>query len=272
MNRTVTFCLLGFCWLIAALFLGLAIFGVGHTSVFYTNLRWVCCVAFGVPSLTIARSAVNNYGGREDRDYAVVCLFAALVFGGLAVLFNPFLPFHFPKATWHLIDKFVFGFLLLLLFIDTQIILEELSPLLLRWTKALALIAIGLAVATHIVARGIDVTDWIVSEKIIIDAKIVETLEDVNEDYSATLSGFYRFTIGNQTFEGYADGEYQVGDTVRVLYKATAPAQNHAETDRGQPLSNYFPTLLVGGLISFLLIAHGAHRIREIWRNQAAAS
>jgi hypothetical protein len=164
-----------------------------------------------------------------------------------------------------LAHKVVFGFLLFVLFVASQLFLEELSPLLYKWVKALALVAIGVTIAGYVVARGVDVIAWITANKITIDAHIVDTFDGINNgEDSAEPGGIYRFNIGRKTFEGETVGDYEIGDTVRVLYNPRTPNQNHAEADRRKPLNNYFTVLLVSGFISFFVIAAGTRRIRDI--------
>jgi hypothetical protein len=61
---------------------------------FYTLLRWVCCAAF-------AYSAITAFQMRR--------VAWTLVFGILAVLFNPLAPVYLQRATWQIIDWAAIG-------------------------------------------------------------------------------------------------------------------------------------------------------------------
>lgn len=62
----------------------------------------------------------------------------------------------------------------------------------------------------------------------------------------------------------FATGHGFLRATIRVMYNPRAPDQNHAEADRREPLNSYLGILLVGGFISFFVIATGTRRIRDI--------
>ena len=86
-----------FASVIAAVMLWKAIDGKPPYA-FYTDLRWVC---FGVFSC----SAIATFSVTREYDeiWLSPVIFGALL-GALAVLFNPFLEFHFRRETWRVID------------------------------------------------------------------------------------------------------------------------------------------------------------------------
>jgi hypothetical protein len=66
---------------------------VHHSAEFYKGLRWSVMLVGGV-------MAITSYGWKRRR--------LSLVFGSVAVLFNPIIAIHLPKATWEVIDMLVF--------------------------------------------------------------------------------------------------------------------------------------------------------------------
>ena len=66
---------------------------VHHSAEFYKGLRWSVMIVGGVVGIA-------SYCWKRRR--------LSVVFGSVAVLFNPIIPIHLPKQTWEVIDLLVF--------------------------------------------------------------------------------------------------------------------------------------------------------------------
>ena len=91
--------------LIASILLLIAL--SSHKIGYYEFLRWVVCA-------TAIYTAFISFAKKEKMNIGV------WVFGLIAILFNPVIPFYLSKSSWHTIDIFV----AILFFISTFFVKE----------------------------------------------------------------------------------------------------------------------------------------------------
>lgn len=74
--------------LISGFLLFLAI-PAGWPYFFYTLLRWIICISSGIVAVKFFESKITAW---------------SLIFGGVAILFNPIFPVYLEKASWVSLD------------------------------------------------------------------------------------------------------------------------------------------------------------------------
>jgi hypothetical protein len=211
-----------FASLVAAVMLWKAI-GGKHPYAFYTALRWVC---FGVFSC----SAIAYF--RVAREFDPIGVFFA-IFGALltalALLFNPFLEFHFRRETWRVIDtvSLLFVSLLVVAFYGR---LEELPAQLKRGAKLIIWFFAAGLVAYYTAEEGVR----LYGKYALATAATTATVFEVDEESvdsetgpsGVRYRGGYRFQVNGKTYYGRTDDHAEVGDSVLVRYNPANPEHN----------------------------------------------
>jgi hypothetical protein len=105
MKARNTILLLCIAWLIAALMLVFAAAEKQPDS-FYTLLRWVCCAVF-------AYSAITSLQMKR--------MLWLVIFGALAVLFNPIFPLPLDRSQWIVADWFSIGAMVIATFVFRKV-------------------------------------------------------------------------------------------------------------------------------------------------------
>jgi hypothetical protein len=105
MKARNTILLLYIAWLIAAVMLVFAAAEKQPDS-FYTLLRWVCCAVF-------AYSAITSLQMKR--------MLWLVIFGALAVLFNPIFPLPLDRSQWIVADWFSIGAMVIATFVFRKV-------------------------------------------------------------------------------------------------------------------------------------------------------
>ncbi|MEP6602236.1 MAG: hypothetical protein ABJB49_10590, partial [Nitrospirota bacterium] len=170
-------------WLVAVAALCFAATG-RHTREFYVVLRTICSLVFIFSTLRFAYSSVDCYRTCKGQPGTVLAvgfqLLIAVVFAGLAALFNPVAEFRYPLATWVAIDRGAIGFVLLIGLLCLHDI--GVSRILAAWLKAVAWLAFGLVLVVWLAAGMFDIVE-LLEAKVLATAKVVDT--DADSDVGA---------------------------------------------------------------------------------------
>jgi len=211
-----------FACLVTAIMLWKAI-GGKHPYAFYTAVRWVC---FGVFSC----SAIATF--RVTREYDAIglvnAIFGALL-SALAVLFNPFLEFHFRRETWRVIDivSFLCVSFLVLAFYGR---FEELPAQLKRGAKLIIWFFVAGLVAYYTAEEGVRLYGKYALATATTTATVFELVEhSVDSETGPSgvyYTGVYRFQVNGKTYYGRTDYHDEVGDSLLVRYNPANPEHN----------------------------------------------
>jgi uncharacterized protein DUF6804/uncharacterized protein DUF3592 len=234
-----------FASLVAAIMLWKAI-GGKHPYAFYTALRWVC---FGVffCSVVATFSVTREY----DEIWLLPVIFGALL-SALAVLFNPFLEFHFRRETWRVIDIVSLACVLLLIFAFYGRFAEELPPQIKRATKLI----IWFFAAGLVAYYTADESVRLYGKYALATATTTATVFEVDEEEvdsetqwsGVRYTGVYRFQVNGKTYYGRTDHHDEVGDSLLVRYNPANPEHNR---DASGDVFDEKYTVVVFGLIVF---------------------
>jgi hypothetical protein len=212
-----------FASLVAAVMLWKAI-GGKHPYAFYTALRWVC---FGVFSC----SAIATF--RVTREYDEIWLlpgiFGALL-SALAVLFNPFLEFHFRRETWRVIDIVSLLCVSLLVLAFYGRFGERLPAQLKRGAKLIIWFFAAGLVAYYTAEEGVRLYGKYALATATTTATVIEVDEESVDSETGQsgvrYTGVYRFQVNGKTYHGRTDHHGEVGDSLLVRYNPANPEHN----------------------------------------------
>jgi hypothetical protein len=212
-----------FASLVAAILLWKAI-GGKHPYAFYTVLRWVCFGVFSCSAIAYFRVA------REfDPVGLLFAIFGALL-SALALLFNPFLEFHFRRETWRVIDVVSLVCVLLLIFAFYGRFGEELPARIKRAAKLIIWFFAAGLVAYYTADQGVR----LYGKYALATATTTGTVFEVDEESvdsetgqsGVIYRGVYRFQVNGRTYDGRTDHHDEVGDSLLVRYNPANPEHN----------------------------------------------
>jgi hypothetical protein len=235
-------------WILAAIHLTLAVllfYAAGKRSYnYYVLVRFAVCAGSVYLAFRWWRSA----------------WFVALLFLGVAVLFNPVAPFRFQKETWSTIDLITsaaFGL--------TAIVYGSLATGLFLLTAAIwiisafgekAVIAIALSRAGQ-EAEGVILT---VDES-------VEDCEGCAGGIMRIFDATYEFRLPDgRMVTGSADFRSEPGDKVKVFYNVNNPKESRIATDGRSGIGGTIFEFLCMGAIAALLGWWGTTKIWDEWK------
>ena len=192
--------------------------GGKHPYAFYTALRWVC---FFCSVIAIFRMTYEP--GENWLWAAILRAFGALP-GTLAVLFNPFVEFHFRRETWRVIDIVSLVLMILICWgfsANLPAILKKLLGML-AWSVS------GVAAGIIVLLWSIDDIEvkWTGPKTF---ARVVETFEP-DPDHHAAAG--YEFTVRGRQFTGSTtNDDLSKGDQLEIQYSRRNPENNRALED-----------------------------------------
>jgi hypothetical protein len=193
--------------------------GGKHRYASYTALRWVCFSVFFCSVIAIFR---RTYEPGENWLWAAILRAFGALPGALAVLFNPFVNFHFRRETWRVIDIVSLVLMILICWGFSSNL-----PAILR--KLLGMLAWSVLGA----AAGIIVLLWSIDDIEVkcTGPKVFGHVVKIFKADNPAAAG-YEFTVNGRQFTGSTtNDELSKGDRLEIQYSRRNPKHNRALED-----------------------------------------